>query len=60
MNLTKKDNEDYITFASLVNKHCDDFGLLELSANNFKCLIFIQGLISNKDSEIRWKVLNKL
>ena len=60
MNLTRKDSEDYAMFASVVNKHCDDFKLSELSANNFKCLIFVQGLISAKDAEIRCKVLNKL
>ena len=41
MNLTRKDSEDYSTYASVVNKHCDDFKKLELSANNFKCLIFV-------------------
>ena len=59
MNLTRKDSEDYTTFASVVNKHCDDFKLSELSANNFKCLIFVQGLVSAKDAEIRRTVLNE-
>ena len=60
MNLTRKYSEDYITFASVVNEHCDDFKLSELSTNNFKCLIFVQGLVSVKDAEIRRRVLNKL
>ena len=60
VNLTREDSEDYTTFTSIVNKHCDDFKLSELSANNFKCLIFVQGLVSNKDAEIRQRVLNKL
>ena len=60
MNLTRKDSEDYSTFMSIVNKHCNDFKLSELSTNNFKCLIFVQELISAKDTEIRHKVLNKL
>ena len=60
MNLTRNEEDDYITFASIVNKHCDDFKLSELSANNFKSLIFVQGLISAKDAEIRRRVLNKL
>ena len=58
MNLTRKDDKVYTTIA--VNKHCDDFKLSELSANNFKCLIFVQGLVSNKDAEIRRRVLDKL
>ena len=41
MNLTRKDSEDYTALASAVNKHCDDFKLPELRANNFKYLIFV-------------------
>ncbi len=52
--------QDFTTFAAVVNKHCDDFKLAELSADNFKCLIFAQGLISAKDAEIRQIILNKL
>ena len=55
MTLTRRGDEDYSTFASVVNKHCDDFKLTE-----FKCLIFEHGLVSNKDAEIRQRVLNKL
>ena len=43
-----------------VNKHCDDFKLAELCADNFKYLIFVQGLVSTKDAEIRQTILNKL
>ena len=43
-----------------MNKNCDDFKLSELSANNFKCLIFVQRFVSAKDAEIRCRVLNKL
>ena len=52
-NLTKRDSDDYLGFASIINKNCDDFKLGELSADNFKCLIFAQGLVSAKDVEIR-------
>ena len=58
-NLTRKE-EDFTTFAPVVNKRCDDFRLAELSADNFKCLVFVQGLISTKDSQIRHRILNKL
>ena len=50
LNLTKSDSDDYLGFASVVNKICDDFKLGELSADNFKCLIFAQGLVSAKDT----------
>ena len=59
-NLTKRDSDDYLGFASVVNKNCDGFKLGELSAGNFKCLIFAQGLVSAKDAEIRRRVLSKL
>ena len=60
LNLTKRDSEDYLGFALVVNKNWDDFKLGELSADNFKCLIFAQGLVSAKDAEIRRRVLSKL
>ena len=60
LNKIKRDSNDYLGFASVVNKNCDDFKLGELSADNFKCLIFAQGLVSAKDAEIRRRVLSKL
>lgn len=60
LNLMKNDEEDYISFASSVNKHCDDFKLADLTSDNFKCLIFVQGLVSQKSAEIRRRVLSKL
>ena len=60
LNLTRKEGENYTTFASVVNKHCDDFRLAKLSADDFKCLIFVQGLVATKDAEIRRRILNKL
>ena len=60
LNLTKRDSDDYIGFASVINKNCDDFKQGELSADNFKCLVFAQGRVSAKDAEIRRKVLSKL
>ena len=52
-NLSKLYDEDYLTFASIVNKHYDGFHLAELSADDFKCLIFAPVLVSAKNSEIR-------
>ena len=48
LNLTRKEGEDFTTFASVVNKHCDNFRLAELSVDNFKCLIFMPGIGSIK------------
>ena len=46
LNLTKRDSDDYLGFASVVNKYCDDFTPGELSVDNIKSLIFLQGLVS--------------
>ena len=60
LNLVREENEEFTVFAAKVNKSCDDFKLSELSADNFKCLVFCQGLISANDAEVRRRVLNKL
>lgn len=48
LNLMKDDEQDYITYAVNVNKHCEEFKLAELSADNFKCLVFVQGGIGKR------------
>ena len=45
MNLTKNGEDDFATYAAVVNKHCDEFKSSELTADNFKCLVFAQGLL---------------
>ena len=60
LNLTKNDEDDFATYAAVVNKHCDEFKLSELTTDNFKCLVFAQGLTSGRDAEIRRRVLIKL
>ena len=42
------------------NSLCNDFKLAELTADDFKCLIFAQGLVSAEDAEVRRHVLTKL
>ena len=43
-----------------MNKLCNDFKLAELTADDFKCLIFAQGLVSAEDAEVRRRELTKL
>ena len=43
-----------------MNKLCNNFKLAELTADDLKCLIFAQGLVSVEDAEIRRWVLTKL
>lgn len=59
LKLVKKSSEDYIAFASLVNKECERFKFADLNSDQFKCLIFICGLQAN-DKEIRTRLLMKL
>ena len=58
LNLTKNDEDDFATYAAVVNKHCDEFKLSELAADNFKCQVFPQGVTSGRDAEIRRRVLS--
>ena len=53
LNLTKKDCEDYMTFASTVNRYCERFQLNEITSDMFRCLIFILGLTSPSEKEER-------
>ena len=46
LNLTKKEDDYFFIYAGVVNK----FKLEELSLDRFKCLIFVQGLISSGDT----------
>lgn len=56
----KNDNDDFVTYAGIVNRSCEDFKFTELGSKQFKCLIFISGLQAAKDFEIRARLLRKL
>ncbi|XP_062716781.1 uncharacterized protein K02A2.6-like [Aedes albopictus] len=58
--LTKNDADDYVTYAGKVNKACEDFELNKLTPAQFKSLVFICGLRSTKDADIRTRLLSKL
>lgn len=58
--IAKDDQTDFITFAGIVNKQCENFKLADLKLDQFKCLIFVMGMKSSTDFEIRTKLLNKL
>ena len=47
-------------FAATINKHCNGFKLADLTANDFKCFMFAQGLVSAEDADIRRRVSTKL
>ena len=60
LNTVKDNQQDFLTFAASVNKLSNDFKLTELTADDFKCLILAQGLVSADDAEVRRLVLTKL
>ncbi|GAA52970.1 hypothetical protein CLF_109243 [Clonorchis sinensis] len=60
MKLAKKESEDYITYAGRVNLECEQFKPSTMTEVQFKCLIFICGLQSHSDSDIRTRLLKKI
>ncbi|BHF68672.1 hypothetical protein SprV_0301171100 [Sparganum proliferum] len=56
-------NPREVTFkdrAGIVNRECGHFQLRSLTEDQFKCLIFICGLQSPKDADIRTRLLSKV
>nr|VZI33584.1 unnamed protein product [Spirometra erinaceieuropaei] len=60
LQLCKRDSDDFITYAGIVNRECGRFQLGSLTEDQFKCLIFICGLHSPKDADIRTRLLSKV
>ncbi|XP_017475291.1 PREDICTED: uncharacterized protein K02A2.6-like, partial [Rhagoletis zephyria] len=60
LQLAKEPMSDLITYAGMANRHCENFKLNSLRLDQFKCLIFIMGLKSQSDFDIRTKLLSKL
>ncbi|XP_055526910.1 uncharacterized protein K02A2.6-like [Wyeomyia smithii] len=58
--ISKRTEEDYVTYAAAVNKRCEDFELNRITADQFKSLIFICGLRSPKVADVRTRLLAKL
>nr|VZI04460.1 unnamed protein product [Spirometra erinaceieuropaei] len=60
LQLCKRDSDDFITYAGIVNRECGRFQLGSLTEDQLKCLIFICGLQSPKDADIRTRLLSKV
>ena len=60
LSIIKEDDEDFVAYARKVNAQCERFKLKDLKEDMFTCLIFIQGLTSNKNKVIRSKILTIL
>ena len=60
MKLTKRDTDDFLTYAGIVNRESERFKLRSITDDQFKCLIFICGLQSPKDADIRTRLLSSI
>nr|VZI32415.1 unnamed protein product [Spirometra erinaceieuropaei] len=60
LQLCKRDSDDFITYAGIVNRECGRFQLGSLTEDQFKCLIFICGLQSPMNADIRTRLLSKV
>ncbi|RTG83726.1 uncharacterized protein DC041_0011215, partial [Schistosoma bovis] len=50
-------SDNYLTYAGKVNRECERFKINEITADQFKYLIFICGLKNPEDSEICIRIL---
>lgn len=60
LKLQKQGDDDFITYAGMVNRQCEAFKLSSLTSDQFKCLIFICGLSSSAEADIRTRLLSKI
>lgn len=56
----KSPSDDFYTYAGIVNEKCEEFKLPEITTDQFKCLLFVCGLNSSKDADIRTSLLSKI
>ncbi|XP_062713135.1 uncharacterized protein K02A2.6-like [Aedes albopictus] len=60
LKLEKSEADDFVSYAGIVNRQCEDFELQKLTVDQFKSLVFICGLKSTKDADVRTRFLSKL
>ncbi|CAH8439890.1 unnamed protein product [Schistosoma rodhaini] len=60
LQLTREADEDYTTYAGRVNVQAERFKLNVLTSDQFKCLLFISGLNSPSDADVRMKLLSRM
>ncbi|CAH8598040.1 unnamed protein product [Schistosoma haematobium] len=58
--ITKSPEDDYLTYAGKVNRECERFKINEITADQFKCLIFICGLKNEEDADVRTRMLARI
>lgn len=58
--LIKQDDMNNLTYMGLINKSCEDIEFNNLTINQLKCLLYVTGMKSSSDMELRTKLLAKL
>lgn len=58
--MTKDDSMNNLTFMGMINRACEDIEFNNLSIDQLKCLLYVAGMPSPRDMEIRPKLLAKL
>lgn len=57
---TKPATADFVSYGAIVNKRCEDFKLADVTADRFKCLVFVNGIQSPEDADIRTRLIATL
>lgn len=60
LQVQKNEHDDFNTYAGIVNRHCENFNISNITPDQFKSLIFVCGLQSHKYSDIRSRLLAKI
>ncbi|KHJ41337.1 hypothetical protein D918_08567 [Trichuris suis] len=60
LKLQKRESDDFVTYAGIVNRACEDFQFGTLTTDQSKCPIFICGLRAPHDAELRLQLPNKM
>ncbi|KAK5974611.1 Zinc knuckle, partial [Trichostrongylus colubriformis] len=57
LKLEKSDAEDYLSYTGRVNEFCEKAKIHELDSDGIKCLLWIFGLKSHQEAEIRQRLI---
>lgn len=60
LKIRKKDDEDYFTYVGRINKSVQRIEYKKMTEEDFKCLLYVAGLVSSSDTKLREKLLNML
>ncbi|XP_052562119.1 uncharacterized protein K02A2.6-like [Culex pipiens pallens] len=50
----------FISYSATVNRRCEEFNIGATKADQFKCLVYVCGLQSPNDAEIRMRLINRM